>query len=160
MTERSLIIIKPDAVQRGLIGEVTRRFEQKGLKLIGMKMKYLDDETLKDHYSHLVDKPFFPGIVKFMKSSPAVFQVWEGLDAINAIRIVTGITKAREADAGTIRGDLAMSLQCNVIHASDSAESAAGEVKRFFSEDELYSYDKSEWVHVYAEDERRDLGYE
>ncbi len=158
--EQTLVIIKPDAVQRGLIGEVTKRFEQKGLKLVGMKMIYLDDQTLKEHYSHIADKPFFPGIVKFMKSSPAVVQVWGGLDVVNTVRILCGITKAREADAGSIRGDLAMSIQCNVIHASDSIETAKAEVARFFVQDELFAYDKSEWMHVYAEDERRNLGYE
>lgn len=158
--ERTLVIIKPDAVQRGLIGEVTKRFEQKGLKLVGMKMQYLDDEILKDHYSHLVDKPFFSTLAEFMKSSPAVFQIWAGLDVVDAVRTLAGITKGREADAGTVRGDLAMSLQCNVIHASDSVENAEAEVKRFFDDKELYEYDKSEWMHVYADDERRDLGYE
>lgn len=158
--EQTLVIIKPDAVQRGLIGEVTKRFEQKGLKLVGMKMVYLDDETLKEHYSHIADKPFFPGIVKFMKSSPAVVQVWGGLDVVNTVRILCGITKAREADAGSIRGDLAMSIQCNVIHASDSIEAAKAEVARFFGAKELFTYDKSEWAHVYADDERNKLGYE
>ena len=158
--ERTLVIIKPDAVQRGLIGEVTSRFEKKGLKLLAMKMTYLDDLTLKEHYAHIADKPFFPGIAKFMKSSPAIFQVWAGLDVVNAVRILAGITKASEADAGSIRGDLAMSIQCNVIHASDSVENAEIEVKRFFNEEDLFEYDKSEWMHVYADDERRDLGYE
>ena len=158
--EKTLVIIKPDAVQRGLIGEVTKRLEQKGLKLMGMKMQYLDDETLKEHYSHIADKPFFPGIAKFMKSSPAIFQVWSGLDVVHAVRILAGITKAREADSGSIRGDLAMSIQCNVIHASDSVENGASEVARFFKDEEMFEYDKSEWVHVYAEDERRELGYE
>lgn len=158
--EKTLVIIKPDAVQRGLIGEVTKRLERKGLKLIGMKMGLLDDELLKEHYSHIADKPFFPGIAKFMKSSPAVFQVWTGLDVVNAVRILAGITKAREADAGSIRGDLAMSIQCNVLHASDSVENGEAEVSRFFKEEELYTYNKSEWMHVYADDERNDLGYE
>ena len=156
--ERTLVIIKPDAVQRGLIGEVTQRFEKKGLKLIGMKMIYLHDDMLKEHYSHLADKPFFPRITDFMKSSPSIVQVWAGLDVVNAVRILGGITKAREADAGSIRGDLAMSIQCNVLHASDSVENAEAEVKRFFKEDELYEYDKGEWMHVYAEDEREQLG--
>jgi len=157
--EQTLVIIKPDALQRGLVGEVTRRFEQKGLKLVGMKMMYLDDQTLKEHYSHLADKPFFKGIADFMKSSPAIFQVWQGLDVVNTVRILAGITKSREADAGSIRGDLAMSIQCNVIHASDAIKTAQAEVKRFFKDDELYHYDKGEWMHVYAEDERRELGY-
>lgn len=155
--EQTLVIIKPDAVQRGLIGEVTSRFEKKGLQLMGTKMVYLDDEILKEHYAHIADKPFFPGILKFMKSSPAVVQVWAGLDVVNAVRILCGITKAREADAGSIRGDLAMSIQCNVIHASDSIEAAKAEVKRFFKEEEIFKYEKSEWTHVYAEDERRHL---
>ncbi len=158
--EKTLVIIKPGAIQRGLVGEVTTRLEKKGLKLMGMKMMYLDDETLKEHYSHIADKPFFPGIAKFMKSSPAVFQVWAGLDVVDAEKILAGITKAREADAGSIRGDLAMSMQCNVIHATDSVENGEAEVARFCKAEELFEYDKSEWVHVYAEDERRDLGYE
>lgn len=153
------MIIKPDAVQRGLIGEVTTRFEKKGLKLVGMKMLYLDDETLKEHYAHIADKPFFPGIATFMKSSPAIVQVWAGLDVVNTVRILCGITKAREADAGSIRGDLAMSIQCNVIHASDSIDAAKVEVARFFKPEEMFAYDKSEWMHVYADDERNKLGY-
>lgn len=155
--EQTLVIIKPDAVQRGLVGEITTRFERKGLQLVGMKMIYLDDATLKEHYSHIADKPFFPGIVKFMKSSPAIVQTWAGLDVVNTVRLLCGITKAREADAGSIRGDLAMSIQCNVIHTSDSIDNAKAEVKRFFKPEELFKYDKSEWMHVYAEDERRHL---
>lgn len=158
--EQTLVIIKPDAIQRGLIGEVTTRFEKKGLKLVGMKMINLDDQTLKEHYAHIADKPFFPGIAKFMKSSPAIVQVWAGLDVVNTVRILCGITKAREADAGSIRGDLAMSIQCNVIHASDSIDAAKTEVARFFTDKDLFSYDKSEWSHVYADDERNKLGYE
>lgn len=151
--ERTLVIIKPDAIQRGLIGEVTNRFERKGLKLLGMKMITLDDPLLKEHYSHLADKPFFPGICEFMKSSPVIVQCWEGLEAVNAVRLIAGITKAREADGGTIRGDFAMSLQCNVIHASDSLEAAKAEVTRFFQENELHEYAKSEYLHVYSKDE-------
>lgn len=151
--ERTLVIIKPDAIQRGLIGEVTKRFERKGLKLAGMKMITLEATLLKEHYSHLADKPFFKGICDFMQSSPVIVQCWEGLEAVNAVRLIAGITKAREADGGTIRGDFAMSLQCNVIHASDSAENAKAEVKRFFRDDELFAYEKSEYLHVYSADE-------
>lgn len=151
--ERTLVIIKPDAIQRGLIGEVTRRFERKGLKLIGMKMMTLHDAVLKEHYSHIADKPFFPGISEFMQSSPVILQCWEGLEAVNAVRILCGITKAREADGGTIRGDFAMSIQCNVVHASDSLESAKAEVPRFFEENELFEYGKSEYLHVYSKGE-------
>ena len=151
--EQTLVIIKPDAVQRGLIGEVTARFERKGLQLMGTKMVYLDDEILKEHYSHIADKPFFPGIVKFMKSSPAVVQVWAGLDVVNTVRILCGITKARAAASGTIRGDLAMSVACNVVHASDTYENAVKEVRRFFKPEELFEYDKTEYLHVYLDDE-------
>ncbi len=153
--EKTLIIIKPDGVQRGLVGEVTRRLERKGLKLVGMKMMNLEEAMLADHYSHLKDKPFFGGIVNFMKSSPVVVQCWEGKDASNAVRLICGITNAREADGGTIRGDFAMSMQCNVVHASDSAENAKKEVARFFKPEEIFEYKKDEYIHVYAEDERK-----
>lgn len=95
-----------------------------------------------------------------MKSSPSIVQVWGGLDVVNTVRILCGITKAREADAGSIRGDLAMSIQCNVIHASDSIDAAKIEIARFFTDKDLFSYDKSEWFHVYADDERAKLSFE
>ncbi len=152
--EKTLVLIKPDAVQRGLIGNVLQRFELKGLKVIGMKMMSLDEVVLREHYAHISDKPFFPGISKFMQSSPVVVICLEGLEVVKAIRILCGITKAREADAGSIRGDLAMSMGCNVVHASDSVESAQLEVPRFFKADELYGYQKSEYEHVYSEDEK------
>ena len=152
--ERTLILIKPDAIQRGLVGEITKRLEKKGLKLIGMKMMRLDEAVVLEHYAHLKDKPFFDGVKKFMQSTPVIAQCWEGVEAIEAVRIVVGITKARAADAGSIRGDLAMSFQCNVVHASDSAETARNEVERFFATEELFDYDKTEYLHVYAEDEK------
>lgn len=151
--ERALVLIKPDAIQRGLVGEITTRFEKKGLKLSGMKMMTLNDVILKQHYEHIADKPFFPGISRFMKSSPVIAQCWEGLEATTAIRILCGITKSREADAGSIRGDYAMSIQCNVVHASDSPEAGQREVALFFEDSELHQYDKSEYMHVYSEDE-------
>lgn len=153
MMQKTLVIIKPDAIQRGLIGEVTKRFERKGLKLAGMKMLTLEDAMLKEHYSHIADKPFFPGIAEFMKSSPVIVQCWEGVEAVDAVRLICGITKAREADGGTIRGDFAMSIQCNVVHASDSVEAAKDEVARFFDQGELFEYNKSEYLHVYSKDE-------
>ena len=152
--ERTLVLIKPDGVQRGLVGEVTKRFEKKGLKLVGMKMMTLEDAVVLEHYAHLADKPFFAGVKKFMQSTPVIAQCWEGVEAVNAVRIITGITKAREADAGSIRGDLSMGFQCNVIHASDSAKTAKAEVERFFKEDEIFDYDKTEYMHVYSEDEK------
>lgn len=152
--ERALVIVKPDGVQRGLVGEVIRRFEAKGLKMIGLKMMTLNEAVLREHYAHIADKPFYPGVESFMKSSPVVVMCIEGLQCVNAIRILCGITKAREADAGTIRGDFAMSVACNVVHASDTPENGIAEVKRFFKEEELFSYDKSEYMHVYLEEER------
>ncbi len=151
--ERTLVLIKPDGIQRGLVGKISSRFEDKGLKLVAMKMISLDEAVLREHYAHIADKPFFPGVAKFMQSTPVVAMCWEGLEVVDAVRRITGITKAREAEAGSIRGDYAMSVACNVIHASDSIENAEAEVKRFFNPDEVFSYDKSEYLHVYAEDE-------
>jgi len=154
VNEKTLVLIKPDAIQRGLVGQITTRFETKGLKLVGMKMMSLDEAVLREHYAHIADKPFFPGVAKFMQSTPVVAMCWAGLDVVETVRKITGITKAREAEAGSIRGDFAMSVACNVVHASDSLENALAEVKRFFKEDEVHGYDKSEYTHVYAEDER------
>lgn len=151
--EKTLVLIKPDAIQRGLIGEVTSRFEKKGLKLVGIKMMTLNKAMLKKHYAHLANQPFFPTLAKFMQSTPIIAMCWSGLDVVDSVRRITGITKAREAEAGSIRGDLAMSISCNVIHASDTKKNAKIEVERFFSKKELFNYDKSEYMHIYAEDE-------
>jgi len=153
VNEKTLVLIKPDAIQRGLIGEIITRFERKGLKVVGAKMMGLDEAILREHYAHLADKPFFPGLAKFMQSTPVIALCVEGLQVVDAVRKITGITKAREAEAGSIRGDYAMSVSCNVIHASDSVENAEKEVKRFFKTDEIHDYNKSEYEHVYAEDE-------
>lgn len=152
--QRTLVILKPDTIQRGLIGEVTKRFEQKGLKLVGMKMLTLSDALLKEHYAHIADEPFYSGLSHFMKSFPVVAQCWEGKDVIKAVRNLCGATNAREAQPGTIRGDLSMSSQYNIIHASDSELSAKAELKRFFHEKELFDYDKTDYLHVYSEVER------
>jgi len=152
--EKTLVIIKPDAMQRGLIGDIISRFEKKGLKMVGLKMMRLDEAILREHYSHHVDKGFFPGLSKFMQSSPVTVMCLEGLEVVEAVRLITGITKSREAEAGSIRGDFAMSVACNVIHASDSVENAIDEVQRFFNEEEIHEYFKSEYEFVYAQDER------
>jgi len=152
--ERTLIIIKPDALQRGLLGEIMGRFERKGLKIVGMKMIQLEDVMLDEHYVHHKDKPFFDGLKKFMKSAPVVAVVLEGLEAISAVRLIVGPTKGRAADAGSIRGDLGMSGQANLVHASDSEDNAEAEVKRFFKEEELFEYTKGDWEWVYGEEER------
>lgn len=154
LKEKTLVIIKPDAIQRGLVGEITSRFEKKGLKLVGMKMMRLDEAVLREHYAHIADKPFYKGVEDFMMSSPVIVCCWEGLDVVKAVRTITGMTKAREAEAGSIRGDFAMSVACNVVHTSDSVETARAEVSRFFSEQELHGYDKSDYLHVYIKDER------
>lgn len=155
MHERTLVLVKPDAVQRGLIGKIIERFEQKGLKIVGLKMMSVDDVLLDTHYSHHKDKPFFAGVREFMKSSPLIAICLEGLDVVNAVRLISGVTKAREADAGTIRGDFAMSIQSNIVHASESSEIAKEEVPRFFSEDEIFEYGRCDYQLVYgASDER------
>lgn len=152
--ERTLIIAKPDAVQRGLIGIIISRLEQKGLKLVGMKMATLDEARLRTHYAEHTEKPFYAGLEEFMKSSPVVLMAWEGYECVDSIRIIVGSTNPRQAAAGTIRGDLAIGTGRNLIHASDSKKSGESEVSHFFDKDELFSYDKSEYVHIYEGRER------
>lgn len=149
--EKSLIIIKPDAVQRNLTGEIIKRFEQKGLKIIGLKMMTVEDAVLEEHYAHIKDKPFFPGIRDFMKACPVIVVALEGVNAISAIRLLVGPTKAWEATAGTIRGDFSLSTQSNIVHASDSVESGVAEVSRFFNMEELFTYEKIDVDFIYAE---------
>jgi nucleoside-diphosphate kinase len=151
-TERSLIIIKPDAIQRSLVGQIIQRFENKGLIIIGMKMVHLEDAILEEHYAHVADKPFFPRIRKFMKSAPVIVMAVAGINAVNAIRTIVGPTKGFEAAGGTIRGDFSMSMQSNIVHASDSIENGATEIKRFFKDDELVSYEKIDAIYVYSDD--------
>ncbi|MDE2031235.1 MAG: nucleoside-diphosphate kinase [Patescibacteria group bacterium] len=149
--EKSLIIIKPDAVQRNLIGEIIKRIERKGLKIVGMKMMSIEDTTLEEHYAHIKDKPFFPGIRDFMKSSPVIVMAVDGINTISSLRLLVGPTKAWEANAGTIRGDFSLSTQSNIIHASDSVENGEIEVKRFFKDDEIFDYQKIDTDFIYAE---------
>lgn len=150
--EQALIIIKPDAIQRNLLGEIISRFEKKGLKIVGMKMMQLEDALLEAHYAHIKDKPFFKGIKNFMKSSPVVVMALSGINAISSIRIIVGPTKGYEADAGSIRGDLSLSIQSNVVHATDSLESAKEEVARFFNDEELFEYKKQDFDYIYADE--------
>ena len=152
--ERSLVLLKPDAVQRGLLGTIISRLEHKGLKLTGIKMMQLDEDILAYQYAHLTDKPFYPDIARFMRLTPVVAICVEGLDCVDTLRRICGITLAREADPGTIRGDLAMSVQANLIHASDSAETAAQEVERFFRKEELFDYPLALNEFVYSAGER------
>ncbi|MDB5175932.1 MAG: Nucleoside diphosphate kinase [Candidatus Saccharibacteria bacterium] len=152
--ERTLIIAKPDAVQRGLVGEIILRLERKGLKLIGLKMASLDEAMLRIHYAEHTEKPFYAGLEEFMKSSPVVLMAWEGYQCVESIRILVGSTNPRQAASGTIRGDLAIGTGRNLIHASDSKDSGETEVANFFDDDELFSYDKSEYMHIYEGNER------
>lgn len=151
--ERTLVLIKPDAIQRGLAGRILGRFEEKGLKIAGIKFISLSDELLNEHYSHLADKPFFPGTKKFMQSTPVIALCLEGLDCVDTVRAMCGVTKARAAAPGTIRGDWAMSVQANLVHASDSLETAQAEVARFFKAEDLFTYDSILTQAVYSEDE-------
>ena len=150
--ERSLIIIKPDGIQRNLVGKVITRFEEKGLKIIGMKMMHFADVLVENHYAHLADKPFFPGIKRYMQSAPIVVFAVAGIKAVDAIRIIVGPTKGFEAVGGTIRGDYSLSMQANIVHASDSKENAEEEIKRFFREDELVDYEKIDTKFIFADD--------
>lgn len=152
--EKTLVLIKPDALQRNLVGEIIGRFERKGLKIIGMKMIAVSDEKIEEHYAHHKDKPFFEKLKRFMQSAPLIALVLEGLEAVSAVRLITGETKGRSADAGTIRGDLSMSMQANVVHVSDSPENAVKEVERFFTAEELFTYQKMDFTWVYSEEER------
>jgi nucleoside-diphosphate kinase len=151
MHEKSLIIIKPDAIQRNLTGEIISRLEKKGLKILGLKMMNLEDAKIEEHYAHIKDKPFFPGIRDFMKATPVICMAVEGINAVSSIRLLVGPTKAWEANAGTIRGDYSLSTQSNLVHASDSVEAGLAEIARFFKEEELFSYDRVDTDFVYAE---------
>lgn len=151
--ERTLVILKPCTIQRALIGEVINRFEKKGLILTGMKMTWLSDEILSEHYGHLSDKPFFPRLKSAMRTTPVVVCCWEGNDAIAVVRTIVGATNSRIAAPGTIRGDYSMSFQENIIHASDSPETAAIELKRFFKDEELFTYKPITLPSLYAADE-------
>ncbi len=153
MRERTLILIKPDAINRGLAGEIISRFEKKGLKIVGMKMMKMSEEKAREHYSHHVGKPFYPDLEKFMTSMPIIALVVEGRNAVDVVRRIVGSTNGREAEPGSIRGDYSMSVSKNLIHASDSKENAEKEIKRFFKEDELFDYRLAYEDFLYASDE-------
>lgn len=151
--EKTLVILKPCTLQRGLIGEITSRFERKGLRLAGMKMIWLTDEILSEHYAHLKEKSFFQRIKDAMSVCPVIVCCWDGVDAVHVVRQLTGATNGRVAQTGTIRGDYSMSVQENIVHASDSPETAAIELKRFFRDDEIYDYEMNNLLAIYANDE-------
>jgi nucleoside-diphosphate kinase len=146
--ERTLIIAKPDAVQRGLSGEILRRFEQRGLRLIGMKFMIVSRDLAAQHYAEHEGKPFYNGLVDYITSGPVVVMAFEGLNAIVAARTTIGATKPHESAAGTIRGDYGMDIGRNLVHGSDSPESGEREVSIFFDDDELISWerDTDRWI--------------
>ena len=146
--ERTLCLLKPDAVQRGLVGKIIGRLENKGLKIVGTKMILMDINLAKIHYSAHVDKPFFAGMANFMTSSPILALALEGNNAVEVLRNMMGATDPQNADLGTIRADFAMSIGRNLVHGSDSAESAEKELGIFFKENEIFNYerDQEKWV--------------
>jgi len=138
--ERSLVLIKPDAMQRGLAGTIITRLEKRGLKLVALKMLHLDKALAQRHYTIHKDKPFFNGLVDYISSTPIVAAVFEGEGAIAVIRKTMGATDPAKAEAGTIRGDFGVDIEHNSVHGSDSAETAEKEIKLFFPEDEIFNY--------------------
>ena len=140
MIQKSFVMMKPDAVQRRLMGKILSRFEEKGLQIVAVKLMQIDEELAKTHYGEHAEKPFFPGLVEYITSSPALAMVIEGEEAITTIRKLVGATNPLEADLGTIRGDYGMDTGRNIIHASDSPASAEREIGLFFNEDEICDY--------------------
>lgn len=151
--EKTLVILKPGCISRGLIGEIISRFEKKGLRLAGMKMIQLTDAILNEHYAHLAEKPFFGRIKKGMMVTPVIVCCWEGIDVIQIVHHMAGKTNGREAIPGTIRGDYSVSVQENIVHTSDSVETAEKEIKRFFADSELYDYQLPYLHSLYCSDE-------
>lgn len=152
--ERTVVLIKPDGVQRGLVGEIVARFERKGLHLIGLKMISLSDAILDEWYAHHKDKAFFPDLKQFMMSAPVVAMVWQGPHAASVVRKMIGVTKASEAEVGTVRGDLGLSTQYNLVHASESSDIARKEIGLMFQESDLFDWNKEDLKHVYSQEEK------
>lgn len=140
MLEKTVILVKPDGVQRGLIGQIMARFEKAGFKMIAAKLIWLNDELLNQWYAHHLDKPFFPALAAFMKETPVMAMVWQGEDVVSQVRGMSGATDPAKAEKGTIRADLGTEIQRNVVHISDSPESAAKEIKLMFSPEEILEY--------------------
>ncbi|KAM8729302.1 nucleoside diphosphate kinase A1-like [Acanthopagrus latus] len=140
LKERTFIAIKPDGVQRGIIGEIIKRFEVKGFKLVGMKMMQASQDHLEKHYADLKGRPFFPTLIDYMSSGPVVAMVWEGKGVVKTGRVMLGETNPAESKPGTIRGDFCIDVSKNIIHGSDSVESANKEISLWFTDDELVSY--------------------
>lgn len=151
--QQTVVLLKPDALQRGLVGEIINRFERKGLKLVALKMMSASEAILEEHYAHHKDKPFFAGLKQFMMSSPLVCMVWEGIDAVTVVRKMAGATNGRNADLGSIRADYSMSTSNNIVHVSDSEEAAKEEVVRFFGEADIHDWNRQIAPYIYSQDE-------
>lgn len=137
--EQTLVLVKPDGVERGLVGEIISRFERRGLRLVAMRMMQFDEKLVKTHYQEHVEKPFFPDLQKFITRAPVVAMVIEGDAAVTLVRTMMGATKFTEAAPGTIRGDFAYSFTENLVHGSDSVDSAKREIELFFDTDQIFS---------------------
>ncbi len=146
--QRTLVLVKPDGVHRGLIGEIIARLENRGLKIVAMEFRHITKEFAEEHYAAHKGKPFFNGLVKYITAAPLVAMVWEGSDAIKAVRQTVGATNPLEAAPGTIRHDLSILTSRNLIHASDSVESADAEIKHWFKEENIFPWerDHEEWI--------------
>lgn len=153
LKERTLIILKPDAIHRGIVGEILDRFEQKGIKPVGMKMIKMSDLLLDKHYAQHKGKHFLPRLKKFMKLLPVILVVLEGLDVVRVVRNMCGPTDGKNAPPGTIRGDYGMSVSANIIHSSENLEAAKREIGIFFKKSELFNYQRPDIHFYYAEDE-------
>lgn len=140
--EKSLVLIKPDAVQRGLVGEIIARLEKRGLRLVAAKLITVSKKLAEDHYAIHLGKPFYQGLVKYICSAPVMAMVWEGDDAVSAVRQTMGATDPLAADPGTIRHDFALGIARNLTHASDSATTAQNEIEMWFKKDELISWER------------------
>lgn len=151
--EQTFIILKPSTIRRGLVGDVIERFQRKGLIISGIKMMQLNEDILREHYAHLVDRPFFPTLVKSMMATPVIVMVLAGKDVVTVVRQMVGATNCRNAAPGTIRGDFGMSGQENIVHASDSPENAKIEIARFFKPEEIFDYEGMPLAALYAPDE-------
>ena len=146
--ERTLILVKPDAMQRGLAGEILVRLERRGLRIAGLKLLHVDGALAERHYGEHIGKPFYEGLVQYITACPIIAAVFEGTDAVGAVRRSMGKTNPRDADPGTIRGDFGLEIGRNLLHGSDSVESAEREVGLFFQESELHAYERAvdAWV--------------
>ncbi len=146
--QRTLVLVKPDGVQRGLVGAIIGRLEQRGLKLISLKMMRITKEVAAGHYAEHQNKPFYDGLIAFITSGPVVAMIWEGRGAVSVVRSLIGATDPLKASPGTIRGDLALDLGMNLIHGSDSPERAETEIALFFDRGELYDYERTadRWI--------------